>query len=86
MSERAKTERVKTPRVVVTFASTADAMAMEAAAQDFGLPGRIIPVPSEISAGCGLSWRVEPSEKEALLAGMQQHGITYEGIYTVDMY
>ena len=33
-----------------------------------GLPGRIIPVPREITAGCGLAWRAPP-EAETLLTG-----------------
>ena len=54
--------RKKTPKAVVTFASTSDAMAVEAAARETGLPGRMIPIPSEVSAGCGLAWRIEPEE------------------------
>ena len=29
-----------------------------------GIFGRLIPLPSEISAGCGLSWKTKPEEKE----------------------
>ena len=29
-----------------------------------GVPGRIIPLPREISAGCGLAWRMLPEEFE----------------------
>ena len=42
-------------RLVVTFHTTADAMAMEKACKEQDVPGRIIPVPRAISAGCGLS-------------------------------
>ena len=29
------------------------------------IPGRIIPLPSEITAGCGLGWRMLPEDWEA---------------------
>ena len=78
--------REKTLKQVVTFATTSDAMAMEAAAREFGIPGRVIPVPSEISAGCGLSWCAGIDEKEALLAGIEEHSLSYEGFFEVLMY
>ncbi|ACV23550.1 Protein of uncharacterised function (DUF3343) [Slackia heliotrinireducens] len=78
--------RAKTPKAVVTFATTSDAMAMEAAARTHGIPGRLIPVPSEIDAGCGLSWSAEASEREELLAAIAQHNIAHQGIYEVSMY
>ena len=48
--------RQKELKLVITFHTTADAMAMEKACKEYGVPGRIIPVPRAISAGCGLSW------------------------------
>ena len=48
--------RKKELKLVVTFHTTADAMAMEKACKENNTPGRIIPVPRAISAGCGLSW------------------------------
>lgn len=78
--------REKTPKAVVTFATTSDAMAMEAAARTHGIPGRIIPVPSEIDAGCGLSWSAEVSDRDELVAGLERHALSYEGIYEVLMY
>ncbi len=29
-----------------------------------GIPGRLIPLPTEISAGCGLAWRMSAEESE----------------------
>lgn len=80
--------REKTPKVVVTFPTTTDAIAFEAAAKDDpeGMPGTIIPVPSEISAGCGLSWCAPEEERETLLASVESKGLNYEGVYSVMMY
>ncbi len=80
--------RQKTPKTVITFSTTSDAMAFEAAAsQDHeAVPGRIVPVPSEISAGCGLSWCAPDDKREALLTAADERGLAYEGAYTVMMY
>ena len=42
--------RKKELKLVVTFHTTTDAMAMEKACKEAGAPGRLIPVPREISA------------------------------------
>ena len=44
--------RKKELKLVVTFHTTADAMAMEKACKAEEVPGRLIPVPRVISAGC----------------------------------
>lgn len=78
--------RQKTPHAVVTFASTADAMAVQAAAGAGGVPGRVIPVPSEVSAGCGLAWAVPAAERVALVAALAERGLAYEAIHEVPLY
>ncbi|MCI8679377.1 MAG: DUF3343 domain-containing protein [Oscillospiraceae bacterium] len=60
--------REKKPALIITFPSTAAAMEAESFCLEQGLPGRIIPVPREITAGCGLAWRAPP-EAETLLTG-----------------
>ena len=78
--------RTKTLKPVITFASTADAMHMEACARQCGIPGRIIPVPSEIDAGCGLAWCAEASQKQQLLDGLSKHDIAHESMFDVMLY
>ena len=56
----------KKPCVVVTFAATAAAMAAEKYCLANGVAGRLIPVPREITADCGLAWRGEPGERPRL--------------------
>lgn len=79
-------QRCKTPHAVVTFRSTADAMAVQAAAAGGVLPGRVIPVPSEISAGCGLAWSVPVKQREALEQALEQRRLAYEAVSEVDLY
>lgn len=47
---------------VITFHTTSCAMEMEAFCKKAGISGRLIPVPRQLSAGCGIAWRMEPSE------------------------
>ena len=80
--------REKTPKTVLTFSNTPDAIAFEAASRQdaAALPGRIVPVPSQISAGCGLAWCSPEEERDTLLAVAEAKGLAYEGVYTVPMY
>jgi hypothetical protein len=58
--------RPKENRLVVTFRTTTDAFAFEAAGQKSGLAGRLIPVPRAITAGCGLAWSESPINRMVL--------------------
>ncbi len=62
---------------ILTFAGTTQAMQMEQYARAHGLPGRMIPVPREITAGCGLSWKAAPEEGKEILAALQTVGLAY---------
>lgn len=72
--------REKTLKLVITFHTTTDAMAMEKACKSQEIPGRLIPIPQEISAGCGLAWCAQLEQKEALLAFMKREGLDMEEI------
>ena len=78
--------RCKTPHAVVAFDSTADAMAVQAAAANGDVPGRMIPVPSEISAGCGLAWSAPAEQREALEGVLQAKSLNWAAITLVDLY
>ena len=75
--------RQKKPTLVITFATTTQAMAMEKFCLAQGLPGRLIPVPREITAGCGLSWKAEPADQEKLTAAFTEAGMGWDGMYIV---
>lgn len=65
--------RKKELKLVVTFHTTTDAMAMEKACKEAGAPGRLIPVPREISAGCGLSWCAGIEDRDTIPEGDRKH-------------
>lgn len=75
--------RERSEKCVATFATTAAAMAMEAACKSAGLPGRLIPVPRSITAGCGLCWAGPPESREALEALAIEQRLGIDGIYAV---
>ena len=72
--------RKKELKLVVTFHTTADAMAMEKACKEAGADGRIIPVPRAISAGCGLAWAAKLESEVALRELMEQKGINPQAV------
>ena len=75
--------RERSEKCVVTFRTTAAAMAMEKACKAEGLSGRLIPVPRSITAGCGLCWAGPPSSREALEALVIRERLAADGIYAV---
>lgn len=66
-------------RLVITFHTTADAMAMEKACKGKS-EGRLIPVPRELSAGCGISWCAPLTERTVLEQILSEAGIEWEKI------
>lgn len=69
--------------LVVTFDATAAAMAAEKYCLERGVPGRLIPVPREITAGCGLAWKAEVDQEAAVTAALEAAGIAYSGVHRV---
>ena len=78
--------RQKKPALVITFDTTVQAMAAEELFRRAGLPGRMIPVPSQIAAGCGLAWKALPQERDALCTALDGAGISHGGCFVLEMY
>lgn len=77
--------REKTMKVVVTFPTTTQAMKMEQCAKGAGAPGRLIPVPRQISAGCGMAWSAPAEARSQLESLIMETGIELEEIYELIM-
>ena len=77
--------RQKKPALILSFAKTTDAMAVEKFCMANGLPGRLIPVPREITAGCGLSWRAAPQDEELLTSELEKAGLAWSGLYHLEL-
>lgn len=78
--------RERIPALIITFSVTADAMAMEKYCMERNMPGRLIPVPQEIRAGCGLAWKALPGEEERFAQILAEAGIRWETMQILDMW
>lgn len=63
---------------VAAFSTTSDAMAAEKALRSAGVQGRLVPVPRELSAGCGMAWACDPMSSEAVMSVLKQRSIIPE--------
>lgn len=75
--------REKQKKLVVTFRTTAGAMAMEEACRSASAPGRLIPVPRAITAGCGMCWAAPPESRAAIEELVVREHLDVDGLYDV---
>ena len=67
--------------LIITFHTTAAAIAIEKVCRAKGLPGRLIPVPRELTADCGMAWRAGTEDRAALEALTETEGLETDGFY-----
>jgi hypothetical protein len=77
--------RKKEWKVVITFKTATGAMNMEKFCKENSLSGRLIPVPRQIHAGCGLAWCAQPELKDIYENAMNIQGLLYENIYVIEI-
>lgn len=75
--------RKKEQRLVITFSATTQAIKMEEICKKNNMQGRLIPVPKEITAGCGMAWSAKTEEESEYIAFMKKSNISYEGIFKI---
>lgn len=78
--------RQKRRQLLVTFPSTTEAMKMEREAGLNNISGRIIPLPTQVSAGCGLAWKTELSYKEDIIEFARKVNIKWENMLEMDLF
>lgn len=64
----------------ITFYTTAEAMAAELVAKSHDLPGKLVPVPRVLSAGCGIAWSCDPAFEARWRALLDAESIEWEEI------
>ena len=69
---------------IIAFPSTTMALKMEKCCLEQDRTGRLIPLPREISAGCGLAWCEPVSNEVVLLNFLKKNGIFYEKIVKME--
>lgn len=75
--------RIKKRCVLVTFKSTNEAIEFEANCT--ATSGRLIPLPGQIHAGCGLAWKSPVENKSALLQMIYEKKLKIDEIYELEL-
>ena len=70
--------RKKEQKIVITFRTTGEAIPMQTQCQKVGIPGRLIPVPRQISSGCGLSWAMPTDWDGNIGQWMEARGLHWD--------
>jgi hypothetical protein len=70
---------------VITFPTTTCAMEAERLCKLKTLPGRLIPVPTSISAGCGMALSTSIDSADAIIALFNENNLTFEGIFELEL-
>ena len=64
--------------LVISFKKTIDAMTVEEHCLKNSINGRLIPLPKEISAGCGLAWKCEVTQVDEMKKVFSDLKIDYD--------
>ena len=64
--------------LIISFNRTTDAMAVEEYCLKNNIYGRLIPLPKEISAGCGLAWKCRIEDKTDITKILKKMNIKYD--------
>lgn len=75
----------KQHRIVVTFHTTAEAMATEQLCREQGLSGKLISAPRALTADCGIAWSGAPETGNTLLHALTQADIEIAGAYDMEI-
>lgn len=73
--------RQKQPRLILSFHTTAEAIATEIACRRLGLEGRLISVPRSVTSDCGLAWSAPPELEEQLREALTECGVEPAGFH-----
>ncbi|MFZ1437252.1 MAG: DUF3343 domain-containing protein, partial [Anaerostipes hadrus] len=65
--------------------TTTQAIGMESACKKHQIAGRLIPVPKEITAGCGMAWMTPLENEESVVQFMSEYEIIPQGVFQVEI-
>ena len=77
--------RKRSLRLVVTFHTTAGAIAAEQLCRRLGLEGRLISVPRRVTSDCGMAWSAPPELRETLASRLREAGVDTDGWYELEL-
>lgn len=73
------------PCVVITFHTTAEAMATEALCRKMEFDGKLISAPRSLSPDCGIAWCSPVEQRPALEYMLMKARIEHAGFYDIDV-
>ena len=73
--------RPKQPRLIISFHTTAEAIATETVCRRRGLDGKLISVPRSVTSDCGLAWSAPPELEESLRHLLAESGVEPAGCH-----
>lgn len=77
--------RKKESMLVVTFYTTAEAMAMEGICRKKEIPGKLFSAPRDLSADCGIAWKSPVSYQEAVEKAIQETSLEIHGLHIMEV-
>ena len=75
--------REKQKCIVVTFYTTAEAMATEKLCKEQNIDGKLISAPRALSSDCGIAWRSALESAESLKCALDEAEIEYSGFHEI---
>ena len=79
-SPKRKSKRYSLHMLVVTFHTTADAFAFEAAMNAEGAPGRLGTIPRSLTAGCGFAWLADDADRPAIERVISERDLSHDAL------
>lgn len=73
--------REKKPCFIVTYFTTAEAIATEKLCKEKGIEGKLISAPRDLSADCGIAWCTTPENKERTINEITDANIETQGFF-----
>ncbi len=64
-------------RIIVTFCTTTDAMAFKEICEERDIPGHMMPIPSDLTAGCGQVWSAPLTARKIVMDLLEEPDIDY---------
>ena len=74
----------KDQRFIVTFHTTAEAMALEDLCRAKNLKGRLISAPRSLSPDCGIAWSAPPEEAGKIKAAVKAEGLEVHAFHIIE--
>ena len=71
----------KRPCVIITFYTTAEAMATKKLCKEKNIAGKLISAPRSLSADCGIAWCSDIALSDTLKSKLTEAEIEYAGIF-----